>query len=253
VTSIVGVLCQDGAVIGTDSAATLGPSLHFRTIEQPTEKISVIGAFIIAGTGAVGLDQRFCEIIHKAWRDSLLGRHDLTPVAIGKHLSLSGLEDFSQTRLPPGQYGALVAFPFKDRPNLCELSISDFQPELRDDRLWYGSMGSAQLITDPFLALMRKAFWEAGPPLVADAVFAVFWALEHAIAVNPGGVNGPPQIAVLQKVANGWQPRILDKQEFDEHRQNVEGAYEALREYRRGQRPSDNPPAHEIPAPPQPD
>jgi hypothetical protein len=60
--------------------------------------------------------------------------------------------------------------------------------------------------------------------------------LEHAIEVNPGGVNGPAQIAVLDKAGAQWRPRILGKEEFGEHRQNVNGAYEALRDYRNKQK-----------------
>ena len=48
-------------------------------------------------------------------------------------------------------------------------------------------MGSGQPITDPFLALMRSIFWGDGLPTVQDGTFAVTWALEHAIEVNPGG------------------------------------------------------------------
>ena len=51
-TAIVGVLCRDGVVIGTDSSATFtyGPQ---RTIEQPTEKLSIVDqSVIVAGTGA---------------------------------------------------------------------------------------------------------------------------------------------------------------------------------------------------------
>ena len=53
-TILVGLLCKDGIVIGSDSSATFG-TMQNRTIEQPTDKIEIIdGKVIIAGTGQVG-------------------------------------------------------------------------------------------------------------------------------------------------------------------------------------------------------
>jgi hypothetical protein len=229
VTSIVGVLCSDGAVIGADGAVTLGPTPSAPTIEQPTEKISIIGHFIVAGTGDVGLNQRFCSVVERAWTTGILGK--LSALEVGKHLAKHAIDDFSSTYAKMGSYGALVAFVCKDKPYICEFGVSNFQPELRDERLWHGSIGSAQPITDPFLALMRRAFWKGGYPKVADAVFAVTWALDHAIEVNPGGVNGPVRVALLSKDGAQWKPRILGDKDLAEHHQNVEGAYEALRAY----------------------
>lgn len=55
-TTVIGVLCSDGVVIGTDSSVTLGVAGRFSTIEQCSEKLDVIAdQVIVAGTGAVGL------------------------------------------------------------------------------------------------------------------------------------------------------------------------------------------------------
>src|ERR1035437_432847 len=62
-TVIVGILCSDGVVIGTDSAMAAGRVLTGYTIERQDGdvlKIEVIEKDIItAGTGAMGLAQRF--------------------------------------------------------------------------------------------------------------------------------------------------------------------------------------------------
>lgn len=126
-----------------------------------------------------------------------------------------------------------MAFPAKNKAHLCEFGLADFQPELKTERLWYASMGSAQPITDPFLAFIREVFWQEGLPSVQDAVFAVTWALEHAIAVNPGGVNGPARIATLEcGQGASVRVRVLSEEELDEHRQNVEEAKNLLRGFR---------------------
>src|SRR5258708_32788053 len=62
-TVLVGILCSDGVVIGTDSAAASSPIPGHVTLEQqdqPALKIEIIGADVItAVTGSVGLAQRF--------------------------------------------------------------------------------------------------------------------------------------------------------------------------------------------------
>jgi hypothetical protein len=57
--------------------------------------------------------------------------------------------------------------------------------------------------------------------LVNDAVFAVTWALEDAVEVNPGGVNDPIRIAVLAKQKGRLKARVLSDDELREHKQNV--------------------------------
>lgn len=200
-------------------------------MEQPYEKLEVIGGHVVvAGTGQIGLGQRFCEIVRKAWEDKSFQR---TAVEVGKVLCKTTVADFAETGVNKGKYGALVAFPAENKMHLCEFSIDDFQPELKTERLWYCSMGSAQPITDPFLALIREIYWDDGRPNINEAIFAVTWTLDHAIRVNPGGVNGPIRIAVLERDNKG-QPmaRVLTDDDLGEHRQNVQEAKQIMREFK---------------------
>jgi hypothetical protein len=103
---------------------------------------------------------------------------------------------------------------------------------MKTERLWYVSLGSAQTITDPFLGLMRGVFWQSGRPTVKDAVFVVTWAIEHAIEVNPGGVNGPVRIAVLERQGSNFGARVVSDDELEEHRQGIEEAKNRLRGFR---------------------
>ena len=230
-TAIVGVLCRDGAVVGTDSSVTFAGGT-FKTIEQPTEKLYLIGnRVLLAGTGTVGQGQRFHAII-KAGVDSRMFVRERERIDVCKDLSSRTINDFKQTDAPRGQYGALVAFPLGSDPVLCEFDQQFFQPQLFNKEIWYCSMGSTQPITDPFLALMREIFWSAGPPSVSDATFAVTWALDHAIAVNPGGVNGPVRIGVLERSKKGpLCPRLLVESELEEHRSSIREAKDRLRKW----------------------
>jgi len=227
-TAIVGILCQQGIVIGSDSSATFGAG-KLPTIEQPMEKLNIIGeSVIIAGTGQVGLGQRFEQIVEKAWSDRLFTRSQFE---VAKYLSKTTIEDFAATHVNKEQYGALVAFPSHRNLYLCEFAVSDFQPEFKTNQMWYCSMGVTQTITDSFLALMRDLFWKSSPPSLNDGMFAVTWALDHAIAVNPGGVNKPIRLAVLGYQNGQVKAEIVTDAILDEHRQNVEGAKDAIRDY----------------------
>src|SRR5687767_3705534 len=122
-TILVGVLCQDGVVIGSDSSATFAAGT-FKTVEQPAQKVEVVlPDVVIAGTGAVGLAQRFHELVQKIRKD-----HWKQPGAneVAKLLSRSMLEDMASTHLKPGMLGALVAFSFNNRCHLCEFGTQDF-------------------------------------------------------------------------------------------------------------------------------
>jgi 20S proteasome alpha/beta subunit len=244
-TAIVGVLCRDGLVIGTDSSATF-TSGNMRTIEQPVEKLTIVaGTVIIAGAGQVGMGQRFNHVVQGAYDQKIFKGHH---IEVAKELCRLGIADFMFTSAQKGAYAALVGFPIHDKPYLCEFASGDFQPEFKDERMWYCSMGSGQPITDPFLALIREIFWMSGPPTVQDATFAVTWALDHAVAVNPGGINAPVRIAVMERVGGKLASRILDDNDLQEHRQNIDQAKERLRSYPAAQKPD----ASDTPAIPKP-
>ena len=227
-TAIVGILCQQGVVIGTDSSVTFSAG-RTRTIEQPSEKLHIIeNQIIVAGTGQVGLGQRFQVIVKKAWDDGVFNN---SANNIVRYLSRSAIEDYSYTFAGREQYGALMAFPAEGTFHLCEFALADFQPEFKTNILWYVSLGVTQHITDSFLALMREIFWASGPPALSEGIFAATWALDHAVEVNPGGVNLPIRIASLERNNGGLKAEILPDFTLDEHRQNIEGAKEALRKY----------------------
>lgn len=240
-TAIVGILCSDGIVIGADSSATFSMGAKLLTIEQPINKLHVIGdRIIVAGTGAVGLDQRFCAIVESLSSTGTF-RYDSnnpkkTHLDIAKQICKSAIQDMGETFLKPGQYGALVAFPFSKSFYFYEFQINDFQPELKTKDLWYCSMGSTQYMTDPFLALLRDVFWQNDPPNIASGIFGVAWTLDHAIGLNVGGVKGPIKVAVLgPDTQSELKARILTEEDLGQHNQNIYGIKQHLRNYKLNQ------------------
>ena len=229
-TIIIGVLCQDGVVVGTDSSATFGVS-RVHTIEQPCKKIEIIDDhIIITGTGQIGLGQRFSEIVGRFWKEK--GFRDKSAVQACRELCALAYNDFISTNVSKGSYGSLLAFSANEKFNLCEFSIDDFQPELKTENIWYVAMGSGQNIADPFLGFMRRVFWKNTPPNINGAIFSVAWALNHTIDLNPGGIKGPSQIAILEYTNNGYRARILSDAEIADHEDNINAAEEYLEKYK---------------------
>lgn len=232
-TVLVGVRCTDGVVVGADSSATFGAHPQAKTIEQRVQKVFVVAdKIIVAGTGAVGLGQRFTAAIETAYSGKEFAGEG-SPIEFGKKLCMAGLRDFQPTGVQPGRFAAMVAFPIKNAAFLCELGLVDFQPELKTDDMWFCSMGSGQPITDPFLAFVKRVFFPNAQPSLKEGLFMVTWALMHAIELNPGGINGPPQIAVLERGKDSASARLLHDEELDEHKGSVEAAEEYLRGYRK--------------------
>lgn len=249
-TIIVGVLCKDGVVIGADSAATFATaSGQIRTIEQPTKKVYLLcdDHVILAGTGQIGMGQRFASIVEGFWAKKIFAKPENTPTHLGSMLAEVTTKNFQATSANVKEYGALLAFPCHGKAHLCEFACGDFQPELKTQDIWYVSMGSGQLIVDPFLALIRKVFWDDGMPNCQDAVFAVYWAISHAIDVNPGGVNKPVSIGVLR---NGVNAVLLPEEDLEAHNENVNGAIRHLRKYKDILQGKGDAPTPQIPAKP---
>ena len=129
-TILIGVLCQDGVVMGSDSSATFTAG-GMKTVEQKTDKIQIIDdKVILMGSGPVGLEQRFHFIIEKYYREGNFVNKPYQEVA--KDLCIRTKQNFSSTGIGLGQFGALLAFPSNESNfHLCEFALRDFQPEFK--------------------------------------------------------------------------------------------------------------------------
>ena len=195
-TLLVGIRCTDGVVIAADRAVTFG-SPQSATISHLAKKVTVISdQVIVAGTGQVGLGQRFAHQTEQLWKSSSFGK---TPIEAVNKVANASINDFRQTDAPKGQFGALLAFPMRNQTHLVEFAVSDMQPEMKDDGAWFVSMGSGQAIADPYLAFIRDALWEKGPPDITAGKLAAAWVMKRAISASPGFVAEPIDIATLSQ------------------------------------------------------
>jgi hypothetical protein len=232
-TIIIGVLGEGGVVVGADSSATFSAG-QLRTVEQPTKKIYNIDAqIIIATTGPIGLGDRFVAVVEKNYKEKAFLNNSLLDVS--KKICKEALQDFDSTfvlKMGTLNFGALMACHCGNKPCLVEFELGTLQPEIKDENLWYVSMGSGQAIADPFLGLMRRVFCPNAPPKLSTAIFMTAWALEHTIDVNPGGIKEPLQLAVLKRDEKGkLRAELLSDDALAEHKDNVKAAYAHLSGY----------------------
>ena len=190
---------------------------------------------IVAGSGPVGLLQRYRHVVADLWNQKKLSGDVRT---VGNTLSKGGIQEFAQTGIAPPNipFSALVALPVEKQPVLYELPGNEhlFQPETKEkDDLWYVSVGSGQPIVDPFFGFLRTVFWSDGSsPSLREGAIMALWALEHACEVNPGGIKKPISIAVLELEKNENKARRYSGDELEEARGFLESLSGAMTDYR---------------------
>jgi 20S proteasome alpha/beta subunit len=242
-TLIIGILCQDGVVVGSDGMATFG-SLGQRTIQQPVKKLSQIGDCIAIGTsGPVGLGQRFAAALQDLWANKKLSgkaSHEATTILQDAFWQYARRE-FEAAKVTAPMLGqsalesaisyTVLAMPLDKKPCLIQFN-QQCSPELATKDLPFIAVGSGQLLADSFLAFLRRIFWQNGLPKVSEGVLATVWSLEQAIRTNPGGVGPPIQVVTLEKVGADWKVKELTESDFAEHRQAIADAEGILAKYR---------------------
>jgi 20S proteasome alpha/beta subunit len=234
-TVLVGVLCRDGVVVGSDSSATFGSGPGQSTIEQPARKTFLVGTdLIFETTGAGGLGQRLEHILQRLRQEQGDNWHGSRPMDIALTVSHHMLQNMQLPFLNPGQLGALVAFACQDGFHLYEFAVADFQPEMKTADTWFVTMGSGQMIADPFFGLLRRTLFRQTQPNLAEGILAAYWALYNAIDLNTGGINGPVQLAVLRRPSSEapFEARLLGKDELEEHHSAVMDIEKHLADYR---------------------
>ena len=189
-TIIVGVRCSDGIVIGADSAATAAAG-NQPLMKLGSDKLQIIeNRLIFATTGSVGQAQRFRAVVEAQYKAKLFGKDCLTAATQLTRETLMNFQNSGIGRDPNMGWGlgAFVGGIFNDGIELIEYPWTDFQPEIKKGKLFFGSMGSGQMLADPFLSFVCRVMWENKQPTVDVARFGVHWALSHTIECAPGGV-----------------------------------------------------------------
>lgn len=238
-TLIVGIKCSDGVVMGADSVATLGPAILGQpTVTQTAAKLRLVDDAVIVGvSGPLGLAQLFGERIDHAWRKMDLGHAKMTMPDAQRRIRDGLLIDIGPSVTVAKAAGlpamaltdTLVALPIGGIKGEHGLIYCDNigTPEAMDD-IPFAAIGSGQSLADPFLAFLRRVFWPDKLPTLADGVFAAVWTLQQAIAVTPGGIGGPIQMATLSKKDGKLSAELMPSDVLGEHLENIKRAEQYL-------------------------
>jgi 20S proteasome alpha/beta subunit len=255
-TVLVGILCSDGVVIGSDSAATYGPSVQLKTIEHfGAVKVEVFNDSVItACTGSVGLAQRANFVVSELINTGKTAA--AVAVSVGVRVSKAVVANFRETEAIQQTHssngwgiGMLLALQVSGEPQLIEFDPTLFQPEIKGqrhptkgDRInRFVSMGSGQLLADPFLAHAYRLLFGEKIPTVAQARLLVAWTIDHVIRYNTGGIGGDIQIAVLQKQEKKWVASYIDAGEVQQQCHDLESYIARYNTPGDGNDPNQNP------------
>jgi Proteasome subunit len=208
VTVLVGVRCSDGVVIGADSIATSAmgqfPLIHL----ESNPKITIFGnAVIMATTGSVGYAQRLHNHIDLAVKGDVF--RNLSAREATNNISDRFITELGKSKAPnhPQEgigFGGLMAATDRDGPYLAEFATTTFQAEMKTGKIFFGSMGSGQMLADPFLAFVCRVLWKNEMPTVDRGKFGVYWVLAHTMKLAPGKVGMPICLATLRKIDGAW-------------------------------------------------
>src|ERR1035437_7507378 len=194
-TLIIGILCQDGIVVGSDGAATMGV-LGMQTAKQSVKKLTLHHNCIITGiSGSVGLSQRINGTIEALYADAknLSGKKPFQAMPIiGQRIWLDCLKQeydiaVEAQKLIGGNLAQLscmsasvVAMPISKE--LCLFQFNhQAHGEMATKDIPFIAIGSGQFCADPFLAFIKRIFWPDRLPKLSEGIFATYLKLDREI------------------------------------------------------------------------
>lgn len=271
-TIIIGVLCQDGAVVGADTTVTTTNTDRIAVAKDTTQKIRVFeehcAVFTHCGEGGDGqrLERHFRNVarevatrrrrvsivdvaelvqkgVHSAFAPYIDGVQHAFHEATSRDVGLDEFERF-YSRVS-GSNGCIFTIPTSDGPAIIAVEGGGRACwHLSPPRETTVVMGSGDTIGLPFLLFVRRVVWDSQIPFVDDAVLGVLWTIQHAIGHAVSGVGGEAQIAVMRDGERSAQ--MLGPEELGVPKRLIEEIEESMRDVgRRGVHPDDA-----VPSPP---
>lgn len=213
---VLGVLCEDGVVIGSDSSRP-NNARDTPIPCAPLQKTYLIGRDMVLGsTGDVGFAQRLEMVLRELREDSRFLEWD--HFVIARIMVAEAWQEFQATRSDLVGFGALVGFQCATGVHLCELRPGDLQPEFKKPDVWFTALGRVGGTVSSLLGLLSRTVFHGRHPSLTEGIFVTVWALEHGQKLHPSCVCGPFHVAVLTAHAED-QPhpaRMLSVEELTE-------------------------------------
>lgn len=244
-TVVIGLLCSDGVVLATDSAATYAAGLT-RTIRQP--RVSKIAQFsdtgLVAFAGAVGIAQCVRDALtrsdahpdgyRKADSDPAVMQRIAAALreAVIPHIeaakSAIGLADLP-TIAAPVLAKSIVACVANKKRQLISFSETA-APEQVTDELPFVAIGSGQPAADLFLAFLRRVLWPKRLPSVAEGRLAAAWTVHQVVEAEWDGVGGAIQVGTLA-LTGGRNVVNVSHDSNAEHGEAIAAAESCIRDF----------------------
>lgn len=254
-TLIIGIKCQGGFVLGSDGAATYGSRGNHTIRQSVKKKLQLVSSQAVVGVaGAVGVGQRLAGLVDelvRAGKFTLAERsgdkrelklsncksHDVMSCLRLQFWNVIGPETeaarmmaqaIGHSALSAAMSDSLVCLLVGNEPRLYQFDQQAAPEEITSD-LPFVSIGSGQSIADPFLAFLRRIYWNDRLPTIDEGIFTTVWTLRHAIETNPGGVGDPKQIVTFTREGdNVWRAKELPEEKIDESLQSIESVEQRL-------------------------
>lgn len=243
-TLIVGIKCSNGIVIGADGAATMGTAAMPTAIQPYVKKLSVLHECVVCGvSGNVGVSQRLNGIVSDLYSTKAFAGMKIHGVmqklreafwngCLGPEYQIATVaKQVNPVAAVLPQCGAVVAMPVDGTLSMIQFDGTG-GPEAATKDLLFLAIGSGQSIADPFLAFLRRIFWQDHQPNLAEGQFAVWWTLHHAVKSAPHGIADPKQIIALEYVKGRAIAHELTEDDMREHEVAVSKIEAYLREYK---------------------
>lgn len=229
-TVVVAFLCTDGIVVAADSMIT--PSIGGINVgHHHGRKVGVLrGPQVWAFAGDQGQAARFQAMADGAHAHPQSCQHVLEyPIA----LSASVFQQFTSTGIGQAIAVNTILGYLQGSSHHCCVFEGAMQPRLLDAHHYYVALGSGKLSADPFLRFLVDVYCDAGQPSVRLAKFLSYWAIQHVIDTNSGGVDGPIRIATLERdSSSAYVAHELTENELAEYDDAMKSAIDALRAWR---------------------
>lgn len=239
-TLIVGVLCEDGCVIGADRQATHG-AMGQQTVGQPTTKVKIIeGNTLIATSGKVGMGQQFSALVErkhkeiggrnyhsfdKAFQKDL--RDIINPALETAHRAIPVVGH--QAAMSDAVCCGLLATKFKDGLRVIEISPQGGLEALTND-IPFVCLGSGKSNADPFLRYIWSVLFDDGMPTIQQGVLAAYWTVKTAIALKSPGVGFSVDVFTLAPDGDAHTATQYSDAALSEHDDFIAAAESALRQ-----------------------
>ena len=232
-TLIIGIRCPDGVVVGADSIRTFPSYIE----QEVSNKIQQYNDNVLVGSaGVVGLSQLIKDELSRHWteikqQEQMSAARNMISDAMLTEVRRAHQRSKVLDRSYEG-CSHIVAFPLQNRPVLLQFNQAAESVEATLESPFV-SVGAGRLQADPFLAFIRRTFWNnQAPERISDGVFSVLWTLDHVSRVNAGlGVGGRSRIAVLQMLDGFWHADFLTENELAEHKEAINEAEDSLRSF----------------------